>query len=83
MATIDTHRATYNRPNIRLGERKETLTPTVTEEKRVTYSVRVGDKTRLVATIAQVNAILAVNPSCKVVKTTRITTIQTRHERIK
>lgn len=82
MSMIDTHRAAYNRPNITLGKR-ENLSPTVTVEKRVTYSVKIGDKTRICSTIAQVNAILAVNPSCKVVKSTRTTTIETRHERIK
>lgn len=83
MAIIDTHRASYNRPHVSLGAKKDTLTPTVTEEKRVTYSVKIGEKTRFCNTIAQVNAILAVNPSCKVVKTTRTTTIETRHERLK
>lgn len=83
MATIDTHRASYNRPHITIGGKKETLTPTVTEEKRINYSVKIGEKTRFCNTIAQVNAILAVNPSAKVVKTTRTTTIETRHERLK
>lgn len=83
MAAIDTHRATYNRPNIRLGERKDTLTPTVTEEKRVSYAVKIGDKTKICSSIREVNSILAVNPSCKVVKTVRTTTITTRHERVK
>ena len=83
MAIIDTHRATYNRPNITIGGKKENLSPTVTEEKRVTYSVRIGEKTRLCNTVAQVNAILSLNPSARVVKSTRVTTIRTTHERIK
>ena len=83
MATIDTHRATYNRPNITIGGKKENLSPTVTEEKRVTYSVRIGEKTRFCNTVAQVNAILSVNPNARVVKSTRVTTIRTSHERIK
>ena len=83
MAIIDTHRATYNRPNITIGGKKDNLSPTVTEEKRVTYSVRIGDKVRTCATISQVNAILAINPSARVVKSTRVTTIRISHERLK
>ena len=83
MATIDTHRASYNRPNITIGGKKDNLSPTVTEEKRVTYSVRIGEKIRLCTTISQVNAILSVNPNARVVKSTRVTTIRTTHERIR
>jgi hypothetical protein len=59
MATIDTHRASYNRPNITIGGKKDnlSLSPTVTEEKRVSYSVRIGEKIRHCTTISQVNAI--------------------------
>lgn len=82
MSIIDTHRAAYNRPNITLGK-KENLSPTITEKKDIFYSVRIGEKVRQCNTIAQVNAILSVNPSARVVKTTRVTTVETRHERIK
>lgn len=84
MATIDTHRASYQKPNNNLMLKKQApLTPTITETVDFIYFVSYGGKRRICRSIGEVNAILASNPSAKVVKTTKTTTVKTTHKRIR
>ena len=85
MAQIDTHRAAYNRPNPNLhcGMKKTNLSPSETEKKEYFYTVSIGEKRKTCHTINQVNELLRISPSAKVVKTTKTTTVRTSHERIK
>lgn len=88
MATIDTHRAAYNRPNPNLpvGQAKKEssgLTPTIRETEEVFYTVRVNGMTKNRATIKAVNELLAIYPNAQVVKTTRKVTTEIRHKRIR
>ena len=86
MATIDTHRAAYNRPNPNLpvGQKdKSGLTPTIRETEETFYTVRVNGMTKHRATIKAVNELLAIYPNAQVVKTTRKVTTEVRHKRIR
>ena len=85
MAQIDTHRAAYNKPNgnIHCGRKATLPSPTVTEQVTHFYTVKYGNTSKIVNTIAQVRALLAVHSNISVVRTTRTITTQTRHERIR
>jgi hypothetical protein len=85
MAQIDTHRASYNRPNPNLpcGKRTGETTPTITQQTDVFYTLDAGGKRIHCKSISEVNAKLSLYPNAKVVKSTRTTTIQTSHKRIK
>lgn len=84
MATIDTHRASYQRPNNNILLNKQApLSPSITEKVESFYTVAYKDKKRLCRSIKEVNAILAVQPTAKVVKTTKTTTVKTSHKRVR
>ena len=59
------------------------LSPTIREEKTVSYAVKTGDKTIHCKTITEVNQYLAVNPTARVVKTTKTVTTTVTHKRIR
>ena len=85
MATIDTHRASYTRPNpnLKCGVKPSLPSPTVIERVTHFFTVKYGNTSKIVSTIAQVNAILAIHPNASVVRTTKTTTVETRHKRIR
>lgn len=85
MAQIDTHRASYNRPNgnILVGKSDAQKAPTVTEQVTHSYAVQLSDRVKTCQTIAQVNDLLRIYPNAKVVKTTKTVTTITRHKRIR
>lgn len=85
MAQIDTHRAAYNKPNgnIRCGKAEKPLTPTITTEERSFYHVHLPNKVKTVQSISEVNQLLRIYPSARVVKATRTVTTETRFKRIR
>ena len=85
MATIDTHRASYTRPNgnILCGKKTSTETSTPTVQTTYFYTVSKGDSRKVCSTIHQVNDLLKVWPTAKVVKTTKTTTVTTSHKRVR
>lgn len=84
MAMIDTHRAAYTRPNgnITCGKRTEEASA-FTVQTTHHYTVSQGDSNKICKTIHQVNDLLKVRPSAKVVKTTKTVTTETSHKRVK
>lgn len=84
MATVNTARASYSKPNPNLlCGKKDTLTPTVTRQETFLYTVSANGITKTVPTISEVNALLRRYPTARVVKTIRETTIRTTHKRIR
>ena len=85
MAQIDTHRASYNRPNPNLpcGKRTGETTPTITCQTARFYTVEYNGKRMHCNTTSEVNAKLRLYPNAKVVQSERTTTIRTSHKRIK
>lgn len=87
MAHIDQHRASYARPNLNivcgLKDKAHTLTPSTSVDKTVTYHIEAGGKRYRRSTISEVNQLLLISPSAKVVKSTRVVTTETTHQRLR
>lgn len=84
MATIDTHRAAYTRPNpnITCGKKPERANTSTVQTSHF-YTVSQGDSRKICPTIHQVNDLLKVWPNAKVVKTTKTVTTGTTHKRVR
>jgi hypothetical protein len=85
MATMADIRRSHNQrhnPNLQCGS--STNKPyTETTHQDIFYSVQIAGKVRTCKSLSEVNAIIAKNPSAKVVKTVRTTTVRSEHKRIR